>query len=80
VTVLANRMLWQEIEALLAQRWARQTKAGKKIEDLDFFGQVSEVIGGGTSNAGRPRLPTCFKNGVRCQFSSYQRHLVPHLP
>jgi hypothetical protein len=58
LAVLANRMPWQEIEASLAQRWARQAKAGKKIEGLDLFGPVSVVAGGGTSNAGRPRLPT----------------------
>jgi len=58
LAVLANRMAWQEIEASLAQRWARQVKAGKKIEGLDLFGPVSVVAGGGTSNAGRPRLPT----------------------
>ncbi len=58
LAVLANRMPWQEIEASLAQRWARQVKAGKKIEGLDLFGPVSVVAGGGTSNAGRPRLPT----------------------
>jgi IS5 family transposase len=58
LAVLANRMPWQEIEASLAQRWARQVKAAKKIEDLDLFGPVSAVAGGGVSNAGRPRLPT----------------------
>jgi transposase, IS5 family len=58
LAVLAKRMPWQELEASLAQRWARQVKAGKKIEDLDLFGSVSGVVGGGTSNAGRPRLPT----------------------
>ena len=58
LAVLANRMPWQEIEASLAHRWARQVKAGKKIEDLDLFGPVSAVAGGGVSNAGRPRLPT----------------------
>ena len=58
LAVLANRMPWQEIEASLVQRWARQVKAGKKIEDLDLFGSVSSVVGGGASNAGRPRLPT----------------------
>ncbi len=41
LAVLAYRMPWQEIEASLAQRWARQVKAGKKIEDLDLFGPVS---------------------------------------
>lgn len=58
LAVLANRMPWQEIEASLAQRWARQVKAGKRIEDLDLFGSVMGVVGGGVSNAGRPRLPT----------------------
>ena len=58
LAVLANRMPWQEIEASLAQRWARQAKAGKKIDGLDLFGPVSAVAGGGISNAGRPRLPT----------------------
>jgi IS5 family transposase len=58
LVVLANRMPWQGIEASLAQRWAHQVKAGKKIGDLDLFGPVSAVAGGGVSNAGRPRLPT----------------------
>ena len=58
LAVLANRMPWQEIEASLAQRWARQIKAGQKIEDLDLFGLVSGVVGGRVSNTGRPRLPT----------------------
>lgn len=58
LAVLANRMPWQEIEASLAQRWARQVKAGKKIEDLDLFGPTVAVTGAGISNAGRPRLPT----------------------
>lgn len=58
LAVLANRMLWQESEASLAQRWARQVKAGKKKEDLDLFGTASSVVGGVTSNVGRPRLPT----------------------
>jgi transposase, IS5 family len=58
LAVLANRMPWQEIEASLAQRWARQVKAGKKIEDLDLFGSVSVLADGDVSNAGRPRLPT----------------------
>ncbi len=58
LAVLASRMPWQEIEASLAQRWVRQVKAGKKIDDLDLVGPVSSVTGGGISNAGRPRLPT----------------------
>ena len=46
MAVLASCMPWQEIEASLAQRWARQFKAGKKIEDLDLFGPVMGVAGG----------------------------------
>jgi hypothetical protein len=51
LAVLANRMPWEEIEAALAQHWARQVKDGKKIEDLDLFGPVSSVAGGCVSNA-----------------------------
>ena len=58
LAVLANRMPWQESEAALAQRLDRQVKACKKIEDLDLFGLVSVVAGGGVSYAGRPRLLT----------------------
>jgi hypothetical protein len=66
LAVLANRRPWQEIEASLAQRWARQVKAGKKIECLDLFGPVSAVASGGVSNAGRPRLPTCLMVALLC--------------
>lgn len=58
LAVLAIRMPWKEIEASLAQRWARQVKAGKKIDGLDQFVAVSGVSGSGTSNASLPRLPT----------------------
>ena len=58
LAVLANRMPWQEIEASLAHRFARQVRSGKKIEDMDMFGATQIVAGSGVSNAGRPRLPT----------------------
>jgi IS5 family transposase len=58
LAVLANRMPWQEIEASLAHRLARQVRAGKKTEDLGLFGPTLSVAGAGVSNAGRPRLPT----------------------
>jgi hypothetical protein len=57
LAVLASRMPWQEIEASIAQCFARQVRQGKKIEDVDLFGGVSALVGGGVSNAGRPRLP-----------------------
>jgi IS5 family transposase len=54
---LAPRMPWLEIEAALASQLAGQAKAGKPIEALDLFGAQAAVVGGGRSNAGRPRLP-----------------------
>ncbi len=56
--ILANRMPWQEIEAALAHRLARQVRTGNKIEGADLFGATELVVGAGISNAGRPRLPT----------------------
>jgi IS5 family transposase len=50
-------MPWQEIEASLAHQFARQVKAGKQIEGIGLFGSEVKVVGGGKSNAGRPRLP-----------------------
>ena len=60
LAVLASRMPWQEIEASLAHRLARQAKAGKKIEDIDLFGATVVVSGAGVSNAGRG--PVCLCN------------------
>jgi hypothetical protein len=40
-------MPWQEIEASLAGAIARKVKAGKKTEDIDLFGPVVHVSGGG---------------------------------
>lgn len=73
LAVLASRMPWQEIEASLAQRWARQVKAGRKIDGLDLFGPVSVVAGAGVSNAGRPRLPTCLMVALL-----YLKHVLTH--
>ncbi len=58
LAVLANRMPWQEIEASLAHLFARQVRAGKKIEDSDLFGATEVVAGAGVSKAGRLRLLT----------------------
>ncbi len=44
--------------AVLAQRWARQIKAGKKIEELDLFGAVSGLADSVISNTGLPGLST----------------------
>ena len=58
LAVLANHMPWQEIEASLAHRFARQVRSGKKIEGMDMFGPTQTIAAAGVSNAGRPRLPT----------------------
>ncbi|MFM7483019.1 MAG: IS5 family transposase, partial [Burkholderiaceae bacterium] len=57
LAILASRMPWLEIEASLARQLARQAKAGKPIQASDLFGVHTTVVGGGTSHAGRPRLP-----------------------
>ncbi|MDP4590122.1 MAG: IS5 family transposase, partial [Burkholderiaceae bacterium] len=40
-----------------AHNFARKVKAGKTVEDIGLFGPTVQVVGGGMSNAGRPRLP-----------------------
>lgn len=57
LVILASRMPWQEIEASLAHQFARQVKAGKSVQDIGLFGAQTLSVGGGVSNAGRPRLP-----------------------
>jgi len=57
LVVLASHMPWQEIEASLAHHFARKVRAGKVVEVEDLFGTHTAVVGGGVSNAGRPRLP-----------------------
>jgi IS5 family transposase len=57
LAVLANRMPWQEIEASIAHRFAKQARAGKTLLDADLFGSTVSVSGAGVSKAGRPRLP-----------------------
>jgi len=57
LAVLATHIPWQELEASVAHRFARQVRAGKRVEDVDLFGPTVAVVGGAVSNAGRPRLP-----------------------
>ena len=58
LAVLSNRMQWQELEASLAHCFARQVRAGKRVEVVDLFGPVLSVAVAGVATAGRPRLPT----------------------
>ncbi len=57
LAVLATHIPWQELEAAVAHRFARQVRTGRKVEDSDLFGPTVAVVGTGHSNAGRPRLP-----------------------
>jgi IS5 family transposase len=57
LAVLGTRLPWQEIEASLAQQFARRARAGTRLEGMDLFGPSTQLVGGGVSKAGRPRLP-----------------------
>lgn len=57
LAVLATRMPWREIEAALAEKFARRAREGRKLEGLDLFGGQIEFAPSGPSRAGRPRIP-----------------------
>ena len=57
LAALAERIPWSQLEATLAPTFARRSREGKVIEGDDLFGSARQVAGGGTSSAGRPRLP-----------------------
>ena len=57
LAVLATRMPWAQIEASLAPMLAHRDRQGRTVQDVDLFGPTVEVVGGGISNRGRPRLP-----------------------
>ncbi|WP_257216577.1 transposase, partial [Allopusillimonas soli] len=57
LAILTTHIPWQELEAAVAHRFARQVRTGKKVKDIDLFGPNVAIVGGGASNAGRPRLP-----------------------
>lgn len=57
LAVLAKRLPWTQIEGALAPAFARKSRSGKTVEVDDLFGTTLEIAGGGTSAAGRPRLP-----------------------
>ena len=57
LAVLARRLPWSQIEAALSPAFARRNVEGKVINHDDLFGDTLEIVGGGPSVAGRPRLP-----------------------
>ena len=56
LVVLSSRMPWQQVEASIAHLFARKVKVGKRLADLDLFGQGIQTMPK-KSNAGRPRVP-----------------------
>ncbi|GKT25628.1 hypothetical protein AVHM3334_18540 [Acidovorax sp. SUPP3334] len=57
LAVLASRLPWTQIEAVLAPYFARRVRSGKVVEHDDLFGPALQMAGSGIAAAGRPRLP-----------------------
>ena len=57
LAVLATRLPWAQIEAVVEAKFERQERAGQTLEGHDMFGPTQVLVGAGTSNAGRPKLP-----------------------
>ena len=57
LAVLATRLPWAQIEALLAPMFERSHRAGDILESSDMLWPKQAVVGAGQSHAGRPRLP-----------------------
>jgi len=57
LAVLANQLPWSQIETALSPAFARKVRDGSVVEHDDLFGTTLEIAWGGTSAAGRPRLP-----------------------
>ena len=58
LVVLAKRLPWDRIEAVLASKFAPQDRALTQQVTSDLLGDEQALaFGGGVSNAGRPRLP-----------------------
>jgi IS5 family transposase len=66
LAVLANRIPWQEIEASLTHRFARQVRSGKKIQDIDMFGATQITAGAAVINGNLPHLSTRLMASLLC--------------
>jgi IS5 family transposase len=56
LAVLATRLPWSQIEAAVAAKFEHQNRVGQVLQSEDMFGTTQTVMGGGRSNAGRPKL------------------------
>lgn len=70
LAVLAMRMPWGQIEAAIAQKFERGTRVGHVLQSEDMFGTTQTIVGGGRSNAGRPKLPIRLMVSLRAAKSS----------
>ena len=57
LAVLSTRLPWSQIETVIAAKFKHQNRVGQVLKEEDMFGTSEVVVGGGRSNAGRPRLP-----------------------
>jgi IS5 family transposase len=57
LAVLSTRLPWSQIEAAIAAKFEHQNRSGQILKAQDMFGTSEVVVGGGRSNAGRPKLP-----------------------
>ena len=57
LAVLATRLPWASIEAVVAPKLIPQAKPAKRVIGEDLAGSFDGEFGGGISPAGRPRLP-----------------------
>ena len=53
LVVLVTQILWQELEAAVAYRLARQVRTGTQAEDIDLFCPAVASVGVGYVSAGR---------------------------
>jgi len=57
LAVLSTRLHWNQTEAAIAVKFDHRNRSGHILKSEDMFGTSEVVVGGGRSNAGRPKLP-----------------------
>lgn len=57
LAVLFTWFPWSQIEAAIAAKFEHQNRFARTLKSDDMFGISVVVVGGGRSNAGRPKLP-----------------------
>lgn len=57
LAVLATRIPWARIEAVLTPKFEHEDRAGQVVQGQDLLGATVALVGAGRSNAGRPKTP-----------------------